>query len=337
MKGEAEKRGALHRLETTGTLATPGPASDPAARPVDEEVRDVRDPRDDSASQVEVCDDPIGREGLTDTRAVAIRAIDLSAGYGDRSVLHKISLEVRAGEMLAIVGPNGAGKSTLLRILGGALKPWSGSVELEGRPLGAYDRREIARRLAMVAQENLVAFRFTVLEIVLMGRAPHLGAFHFETRYDLEIAHAALERFDLLGLARRPIQELSGGERKRVFLARALAQAPHVALLDEPTAFLDLKHVAEIFARFRELRIERGMAVVATLHDLNAAALHSDRVLLIKDGAVAGYGTPEAVFTAENLRAVYETEVHVGRNPATGAISVLPGVPATARGTGSSD
>ena len=258
-------------------------------------------------------------------RAVAIRAVDLCAGYSDRPVLHRVSLEVRAGEMLAIVGPNGAGKSTLLRTLGGALEPSSGTVELEGRPLRHYDRRAIARRLAMVAQENLVAFRFTVLEIVLMGRAPHLGAFHFETRHDLEIAYGALARFDLLGLARRPIQELSGGERKRVFLARALAQAPHVALLDEPTAFLDLKHVAEIFARFRELRVERGMAVVATLHDLNVAALHADRVLLMKDGAVAGYGTPEAVFTVENLRTVYDTEVHVGRNPATGAISVLPG------------
>ena len=273
--------------------------------------------------------DPVAARGSPeircDARGVALRAADLNAGYGDRQVLHGVSFEVLAGEMLAIVGPNGAGKSTLLRILSGALTPWSGVVELEGQPIGAYDRRAIARRLAVVAQENLVAFRFTVLEIVLMGRAPHLGAFHFETRHDLEIAHAALERFDLLELARRPIQELSGGERKRVFLARALAQAPHVALLDEPTAFLDLKHVAEIFARFRELRIESGMAVVATLHDLNAAALHADRVLLIKDGAVAGYGTPEAVFTADNLRAVYQTEVHVGRNPATGAISVLPG------------
>ncbi len=273
--------------------------------------------------------DPVAARGSPeirrDTCRVALRAADLNAGYGDRQVLHGVSFEVLAGEMLAIVGPNGAGKSTLLRILSGALTPWSGVVELEGQPIGMYDRRAIARRLAVVAQENLVAFRFSVLEIVLMGRAPHLGAFHFETRHDLEIAHAALERFDLLELARRPIQELSGGERKRVFLARALAQAPHVALLDEPTAFLDLKHVAEIFARFRELRSESGMAVVATLHDLNAAALHADRVLLIKDGAVAGYGTPEAVFTADNLRAVYETEVHVGRNPATGAISILPG------------
>ena len=264
-------------------------------------------------------------EGRSEAPGVAIRAINLTAGYGDRAVLHGVSIDVHAGELLAIVGPNGAGKSTLLKNLSGALRPWSGTVELEGRLLGEYDRRAIARRLAMVAQENLVAFRFTVLEIVLMGRAPHLGAFHFETRHDLEIAHAALERFDLIGLARRPIQELSGGERKRVFLARALAQDPHVALLDEPTAFLDLRHVAEIFARLRELRLERGLAVIATLHDLNAAALHADRVLLMKDGAVAGYGTPDEVFTAENLRAVYEAEVHVGRNPVNGAIMVLPG------------
>jgi iron complex transport system ATP-binding protein len=273
-------------------------------------------------------DSRAARECLADTDGVAIRAMNITAGYGERPVLHGVSIDVRAGELLAIVGPNGAGKSTLLRVLSGALKPWSGSVELEGRPLGEYDRRALARRLAMVAQENLVAFRFTVLEIVLMGRAPHLGAFHFETRHDLEIAYSALERFDLIGLARRPIEELSGGERKRVFLARALAQDPRVALLDEPTAFLDLRHVAEIFARFRELRDERGLAVVATLHDLNAAALHADRVLLMKAGAPAGYGTPEEVFTADNLRAVYETEVLVGRNPTTGAITVLPaGVP----------
>jgi len=269
--------------------------------------------------------EPLAPECLPAAGAVALRAINLTGGYGDRQVLHNVSIDVHAGELLAIVGPNGAGKSTLLKILSGALPPWSGVAELEGLPLAAYDRRAIARRLAMVAQENLVAFRFSVLEIVLMGRAPHLGPFHFETRHDLAIAYAALERFDLLGLARRPIQELSGGERKRVFLARALAQNPHVALLDEPTAFLDLRHVAEIFARLRELRIERGLAVVATLHDLNAAAQHADRVLLMKDGATAGYGTPEEVFTADNVRAVYETEVYVGRNPANGSITVLPG------------
>src|SRR5580658_4388070 len=164
-----------------------------------------------------------------------------------------------------------------------------------------------------------------------MGRAPHLGAFHFETRRDLEIAHSALQHYDLLALARRPIQELSAGERKRVFLARALAQETRIALLDEPTAFLDLKHVADIFARFRELCIERAMAVVATLHDLNAAALYADRVLLMAEGVAVACGTPTEVLTEENLRRVYETDVYVGRNPSTGALIVLPAAIPNAR------
>ncbi len=257
----------------------------------------------------------------TTTRdTVAMRASAIHAGYPGVPVLHGVSIEVAAGEMLAIVGPNGAGKSTLLKVLGGSIKQSAGSVELFGRALDSIERREFARTVASVGQENAVAFRFTVLEIVLMGRAPHLGAFRFESPHDLEIASAALERFDLRGLASRHIQELSGGERKRVFLARALAQEPKVALLDEPTAFLDLKHVAEIFARFRELCAD----VVATLHDLNAAALYADRVLLLADGAAVAYGTPAEVLTVENLRRVYETDVYVGRNPSTGALIVLP-------------
>jgi iron complex transport system ATP-binding protein len=255
---------------------------------------------------------------------VVLNAVDVVAGYGDVEILHGVSMDLRAGELLAIVGPNGAGKSTLLKVLGGTLARRRGTVELFGRPLESYDRRSLATIVAAVAQENSIAFQFSVLEAVLMGRAPHLGAFHFETRRDLEIAHSALVHFDLLALARRPIQELSGGERKRVFLARALAQEAKIALLDEPTAFLDLKHVADIFSRFRALCAERGMAVVATLHDLNAAALYADRVLLMKDGAAIACGSAEAVLTEENLRAVYDTEVYVGRNPSSGALVVLP-------------
>jgi iron complex transport system ATP-binding protein len=254
----------------------------------------------------------------------AIRAENIVAGYDDRPVLHRVSLEVRAGEMLAIVGPNGAGKSTLLRVLSGALKPRQGSVEFFGRPIASYERRAIARLLATVAQENTVAFQFTVTEIVLMGRAPHLGPFHLESRHDLAIATEALRRFDLTRLASRPIHELSGGERKRVFLARALAQEPRAILLDEPTAFLDLRHVAEIFACFRELRAERGLSVIATLHDLNAAALYADRVLMLKEGTTAGYGSPLEVFTSDRLRDVYEVDVQVGLNPATGTLVVYP-------------
>ncbi len=254
----------------------------------------------------------------------ALRAENIRAGYGDIDVLRGISLAVQAGELLAIVGPNGAGKSTLLRVLGGAMRPASGALDLLGRPLDSFDRRELARSVAVVSQENAVAFRFTVIEVVLMGRAPHLGAFHFESPRDLEIASAALARFNLQPFAHRHIQELSGGERKRVFLARAVAQEPRVTLLDEPTAFLDLKHVAEIMSVFRELCARRAMAVVATMHDLNAAALYADRVMLMKDGAAVGCGPPAEILTADNLRRVYETEVYVGRNPSTGALMILP-------------
>jgi iron complex transport system ATP-binding protein len=254
----------------------------------------------------------------------AVRAREICAGYGAADVLHDVSFEVEPGEMLAIVGPNGAGKSTLLKVLGGSLEPRRGSVELLGRSLRAYDRRTLARKVASVAQENSVAFSFTVLEVVLMGRAPHLGRWHFETERDLDAARAALGETGLLEFALRDIHELSGGERKRVFLARALAQEPRLFLLDEPTTFLDLKHAADIFALFRWLRIERKVAVIATLHDLNAAALYADRVLLLKDGRPMGCGTPEEVLTAELLREIYEIDVYVGRNPVTGAVMILP-------------
>lgn len=256
--------------------------------------------------------------------ASVLRARGLVAGYRGREVLHDISLEVAAGELLAVVGPNGAGKSTLLKVLGGALEPWRGVVELKDRPLKDYDRRTLARRLASLGQESASAFAFTVLEMVLMGRSPHLGALRLEGEHDLQIAREALERFDLLPLAARAINEISGGERRRVFLARVLAQEPEVALLDEPTSFLDLKHVAEIFSLLTQLRAERAMAVVATLHDLNVAALYADRILLLKNGQAVSCGTADQVLTEKNLRQVYETEVYVGRNPMTGAVAVLP-------------
>jgi iron complex transport system ATP-binding protein len=259
-----------------------------------------------------------------------LRAANITAGYDHRQVLKGVSLELHEGEMLAIVGPNGAGKSTLSRVLAGSLKPRTGSVELFGRNLETYDRRTLARILASVAQENSVAFQFTVLEIVLMGRAPHLGPFHLESRRDLAIARQAMQRFDLLELASRPIQELSGGERKRVFLARALAQQPRVILLDEPTAFLDLRHVADIFACFHDLR-EGGLAVVAILHDLNIAALYADRILMLKKGQAAGYGAPAEVFTTERLGDVYEVPVHIDRSSTTGATLVYADPPGLAR------
>jgi iron complex transport system ATP-binding protein len=259
----------------------------------------------------------------TETRALTVS--EITAGYGPAAVLHGLSFELVPGEILAIVGPNGAGKSTLLKVAGGSLRPSRGSVELLGRPLASYHPRELARRVATVAQENQVAFRFTVLEIVLMGRTPHLGPFHLETGHDLAAAYAAMKRFELSDLAHRSINELSGGERKRVFLARALAQEPRVIFLDEPTAFLDLRHAAEILVQFRKLCAQDGLAVVATMHDLNAAASYADRVLLLNSGAAIACGPPDEVLTAANLEQVYRVKVHIGRNPITGGLAIFTG------------
>lgn len=262
---------------------------------------------------------------FADDGRAALEGRDITAGYGASDALNGVSIDVAPGELVAIVGPNGAGKSTLLRVLGGTLRARRGEVRLFGRALESYERRALARLVAVVAQESAVAFPFTVMEVVLMGRAPHLGPFRFESRRDLAIAQAALRRFDLLELAGRPLHELSGGERKRVFLARALAQEPRVLLLDEPTAFLDMKHVSDIFLRFRELCAGHRMAAIATLHDLNAAAAYADRILLMKDGRTVAYGNAESVLSEDNLRHVYETQVYVGRNPATGTIAIFPG------------
>jgi iron complex transport system ATP-binding protein len=251
-------------------------------------------------------------------------ASGIEAGYRDHPVLRDIRLEVSAGELLAIVGPNGAGKSTLLKVLSGAIQPRAGEVSFRGQPLAAYSRRELARRMAVLGQETPTSFAFSVIELVLMGRAPHLASWRLEGSRDLALAYQALASLGLSELAARPINELSGGERRRAFLARVLAQEPALALLDEPTAFLDLKHVGEIFALLAELRRARQMAVVASLHDLNAAALYADRVLLLKDGCAVGCGPPQQILTAANLELVYDTPVYVGRNPASGAVAVLP-------------
>jgi iron complex transport system ATP-binding protein len=264
---------------------------------------------------------------VEDAGKIAVRARDVAGGYDDRLVLENVSLDLKAGEMLAVVGPNGAGKSTLLKIVGGSLSPRAGTIELLERDIRSYDRRSLARVLAAVAQENSSAFQFSVMEIVLMGRAPHLPAFRLETTHDLEIAKKALKLFDLSELAGRPIYELSGGERKRAFLARALAQQPQILLLDEPTAFLDLRHVAGIFAVLRQLRAERRISVIVSLHDLNVAALYADHILMLKEGRPSGYGPPEEVFTEKRLKEVYGVDVRVGRNPATGSAVIYPAAP----------
>jgi iron complex transport system ATP-binding protein len=253
----------------------------------------------------------------------AVEARDLRFAYGRTPVLDRVGFEVAAGEALGIIGPNGSGKSTLLRLLSGALRPHGGDVRIFGRPLSEYSRIELARLVAVVPQETSIEFPFSVTEVVLMGRAPHLPGFAFEGDRDMDIARAAMRRTGVLDLADRCIHELSGGERQRVVLARALAQEAQLLLLDEPAAFLDLRHEVEIYDLLRDLQNE-GRTIVTVLHDLNLAAMYCDRLVLLKKGRVVRLGTAAEVITYTALVDVYETEVYVDTNDITGAINVLP-------------
>ena len=254
-------------------------------------------------------------------RAFELRGVTF--GYGREPALRDVSFAVERGEFLGIIGPNGSGKSTLLRLMSGVRRPWTGEVRVGGRPLASYRQRELSRIVAVVPQETTIDFPYSVLEVVLFGRTPHLGGFAFESERDLEAARRAMERTDVAHLSGRAITELSGGERQRVILARALAQEPAVLLRDEPGAFLDIRHEVETYDLLRELK-EQGMTIVSVLHDLNLAALYCERVALLDAGRVDSLGTPAEVMTYPILTRVYGTEIYVSMNDITGALNVLP-------------
>ncbi len=253
-----------------------------------------------------------------------IRVDQVSFTYGTIEAVKDLSFSVAKGEVFGLLGPNGSGKSTVVRLLSRVLTPRSGYVSLASRDLGTYSREELARQVAVVPQETAIELPFSVLEVVLMGRSPHLGRFGFERAEDLAIAHRAMAQTGVYELATREIHELSGGERQRVILARALAQEPRVLLLDEPTAFLDIKHQVEVYDLVKTLSRQNSLTVVAILHDLNLAALYCDRLALLKSGRLFCLGTPEQVLTYTNIKTVYETEVYIGLNDITGKVHILP-------------
>jgi iron complex transport system ATP-binding protein len=238
--------------------------------------------------------------------------------YGDHRVLNCVDAELREGEILGVLGPNGSGKSTLLKLMDGLLAPAEGEIRIRDRLLEDLNRFEVARDVAMVAQENYFRFSFTALEVVLMGRYPHLKRLQFEGRRDMDAAWSALEATQAVEFADRPIHELSGGERQRVLIARALAQEPRVILLDEPTSFLDLKFKREVFRLIASLSLDRGLSVVLVSHDIDLAAQYCSRLIMLKEGEVYTAGAPENVVTAEHIHAVYECPVLVDVNPQTG-------------------
>jgi iron complex transport system ATP-binding protein len=229
----------------------------------------------------------------------------VSFAYDGQVVLTDITLDIGAGDRVAILGPNGAGKTTLLRLLCGSRSPGTGSVFLNGRRLNTVPRPELARKIAVVPQDLTVPFAFTAREIVELGRTPHLGLLRGFRSEDRRAVDQAMQLTDTTGLSDRIIHELSGGERQRVVIAMALAQQPEILLLDEPTHLLDIARQAEILDLINELNLKMGLTVVAAIHDLNLAGRYFNRLLLLHGGAVLAEGPPAAVLRAEIVEEAY--------------------------------
>ncbi|RNJ26902.1 heme ABC transporter ATP-binding protein [Halosegnis longus] len=244
----------------------------------------------------------------------------LCVDRGGVRVLEDVSLSVADGEFVALVGPNGAGKSTLLGAVGGHLSPAAGSVAVDGDEVGSLSARALARRVATVPQETNFGFDFSVRDVVAMGRHPYRSRFGGDDPDGAAAVERALDRTQTAQFADRSVASLSGGEKQRVLLARALTQAAPTLLLDEPTASLDINH------QVRTLDLVAGLeeTVVAAIHDLDLAARYCDRVVLLADGERQAVGTPREVFTADRLERVFGVDVTVGENPATGTVTVTP-------------
>jgi len=255
-----------------------------------------------------------------------LTAEHVTFGYraGAPRVVDDVSLTIAAGSMVGILGPNGSGKTTLLKMLSGTLTPSTGQVVFGGRPLAGWPRRDVARRIAMVPQETHAPFDFTVLDIVLMGRFPHLGTFALEGPADLAIAQQALASTGMSAFEGRPFATLSGGEKQRVVIASALAQSPELLLLDEPTASLDLGHQLDVQLLLTRLNRDSGVTMVLSTHDLNLAAALCRELILLRAGRVIAQGPTEDVLTPEAVRALYGVDADVARHPIAGHMTVTP-------------
>jgi iron complex transport system ATP-binding protein len=248
----------------------------------------------------------------------------LRVSYGDRSVLRGIDLTVPAGKVVGLVGRNGCGKSTLLKAVSQLIPRDDGIVRLAGLDASTMSRRELARRVAAVPQNPSLPVGYTAVEVVLMGRTPHLEFLQQEGLDDRRRALDALERVGCADLTDRRVDELSGGERQNVVLARALAQDTPILLLDEPTAHLDVGHQIAVFRLVRELAQETGLAVLAAIHDLTLAALYCDSVALMHEGRIVASGPPQDVLTTDNIAMAYGAYVRVLRDEAIVGPIIVP-------------
>ncbi len=243
--------------------------------------------------------------------------------YGSVKVLENVCFSVKERDFIGILGPNGSGKTTLLRSISRTLKPHRGVIFLNDVDIYALKSVEIAKQMAVVPQDNVITFNFTALDVVLMGRNPHLSRFQMESEKDIAIAKRSMELTNTWHLAERHVNELSGGERQRVIIARALAQEPKVLLLDEPTVHLDINNQLEIMDLLKELCIKKGLIVLAVFHDFNLVAQYCDSAILLKDGKIVSAGNLDAVLTSENIRSVFQVDAVVKRHPITNSLYII--------------
>jgi len=234
-------------------------------------------------------------------------------GYASRPVLRDVTFQVPRGGLMAVAGPNGVGKTTLVRLLAGLIKPQGGRIVIEGASVGSYTARQLARKVAVVRQDIIPSFAYTVYETVMMGRTCHFGPMGFESEADRRAVAEAMRWTELEGLEQRRLTQLSGGERQRVYIARALAQETPVMLLDEPTSNLDMRHGVRLFELLGRLQREQGKTIMTISHDLNLAARYCDAMLLLGGAGRYEYGSIAEVFRADKIGAAFGVEVMQGR------------------------
>ena len=258
--------------------------------------------------------------------ALSVSAENVSFRYapGSPLVVDEVSLRLTDGALTGILGPNGSGKTTLLRLLSGTRRPTAGRVLLDDRALDRMSRREVAQQIAVVPQETELAFEYSAIEIVLMGRHPHLGLFTVEGPADIEIAQQAMASTGTAHLADRLFHQLSGGEKQRVVIAAALAQSPRLLLLDEPTASLDLGYQLEVSMLLKGLNRDHGVTMAISTHDLNLAAAVCRELIMLRDGRVIATGATNDVLTPDNVRRLYDVEADVHVHGETGHMTVVP-------------
>lgn len=242
----------------------------------------------------------------------------LTFAYDEKNAVNKANITVEKGEFVGIIGPNGSGKSTLLKNIYKALVPNSGLVTLDGENLLKMKHKKAAQKLAVVGQENEIAFDFSVEEIVAMGRSPHKKLFDTDTEQDRYMINHALEHLGMEKMAKRSFQKLSGGEKQRVLLARTVAQESDFLILDEPTNHLDINYQIQMFDFIKRLKV----TVLSAMHDLNMAALYCDKLYAMKDGNIMLGGTPEEVLTEENIQNIFGVKCSVSKHPITNKITV---------------